>query len=131
MSVEFPCLQKYIYQGSRINDHCTPFFWKINVHCIPAPDKCCCTSSCCIVFSKACATALNVLPLSEIIFKGSPRLAVKCLKLLMNDEVVKFGTTSRGTACTTQQVYRQTQTFPPAVIPVALMYKGPEKSTPV
>ena len=93
----------------------------LNVHCTPTPGKCYCTSSYCIVFSKAFAAALIVLALSEIIFRGSPRLAENLLKLQMKDEVYKSGTISRCTARTMQQVYRQGQTFPPTVVSVPLM----------
>ena len=57
----------------------------------------------------------------EIIFRGSPRLAENLLKLIMMDEVDKSGTMSRCTARTMQQVYRQSQTFPPTVVSVPLM----------
>ena len=55
-------------------------------------------------------------------------LAENILKLLIKSEVDKSGTKSRCTARTTQQVYRQSQTFPPGVVPVPL---SPAKATPV
>ena len=44
-----------------------------------------------------------MVPLSDIIFAGRPRLAVKCLRLLMiKASGVIFGTTSRCNALVTQ-----------------------------
>ena len=56
------------------------------------------------------AADLNNLALSEIIL-GNPLLAVNRLKLLRNVSADMSGTTSKCTAGTAQQVYRQSHTF--------------------
>ena len=83
------------------------------------------------MFAILLAADLNVFPLSEIILRGKPLLAVNRLKLLINDSQLRSGTKSRCTALTAQQVYRQIQTLASVDNPGTLMYRGPAKSTPV
>ena len=73
------------------------------------------------------AASLNVPPLSVIIVDGIPLRNL--LKLLMNPSDVKFGTTSKCSALTTQHVYKQIQTF--GFSSLVFTYNGPRKSMPV
>ena len=73
-------------------------------------------------------TETKVFPLSETIFLGSPRLAMKRLRQRMKVGVVRFGTKSKWTALVTQHVNKQIQVF--WLLCSDFVNSGPAKSTP-
>lgn len=100
---------------------------KLNSHCIFWVSRYRCTTGSSISFFIIRLADLNVLALSVINKEGSPLLATKRQKHLMNDSADKQVTTSRWTARTTAHVKRQIQNLSPEFDIV----RGPVKSIPV